>query len=419
MKWLIVKMNALGLCVRMIATSKWFKLVIVLFAMLLVALFWKVDASYSQPFTLPLSSFTATGSEWPELSGTLQRSVNMVRLHRPSKVQFFPCRSEECEESEIHDLIVGSQNKFVGVRFNLVENQGPCPIEVSLNRTQSLTLNIALPQKERCFAKVSILSTDATEISLNIDGGKQDAMRLESLRATLGPGSEMQLTINSPERNLPIWADDLILTRLDGTVSQYTDVLTGNTSTCRCSASSAVTLTHKKGFGAFPTIPRNAIDGLVTTLPIQVERPEKLLVNGEKCERLRYDLLAVLGFILGILAFLFGFLEKTKCVVQRPKRLRDEKRKPIEAELSIADAIEDESYVSTVTTEQPQPPGIIKKIRAEEVSLRGARNLPDILATDRSVEVIQSSTAGASLQNSGVDENSRGRKDNTHTGGQQ
>jgi hypothetical protein len=318
MKRLMVKISAMGLCVCVIVTSGWFRLAIFLLAVVLAVLFWREDAAYSQPFDLPLFSFTATGSEWPELSGTLQRAVTMVRLYRTSSVQFYPRLFSGYDESGLHEIIVDSQSRdgkpgFVGVRFKPVETEGPCPVEVALNQTQSLTLKIALPQKESCSAKVSILSTASTKSSVSINGGKQESMGLESLRATLGPGSEIQLTLSSPKRHLPIWADNLMLTRLDGTVSQYTEVLTGNTSTCRCSAFSAVTLTHKKGFGAFPVIPKNAIGDRIATLPIRVERPEKLLVNGERCVNLRYDILAVLGFTLAILQLLLEFLEKTIC----------------------------------------------------------------------------------------------------------
>ena len=76
------------------------------------------------------------------------------------------------------------------------------------------------------------------------------------------------------------------------------------------------------------------------------------------------------------------------------------------SETLVADATEDEAYVSTVTAKRSPAPGTIKEIDADEISLRGARNLPEVLATEPSVEVTQSPKAGSTLQIRGFDEKS-------------
>jgi outer membrane cobalamin receptor len=78
----------------------------------------------------------------------------------------------------------------------------------------------------------------------------------------------------------------------------------------------------------------------------------------------------------------------------------------VETEMLSADTVEDEAYSSTVTAQRPSPPGTVKKIDAAEISLRGARNLPDVLATEPAVEVNRSPKAGATLQIRGFDEKS-------------
>ena len=67
---------------------------------------------------------------------------------------------------------------------------------------------------------------------------------------------------------------------------------------------------------------------------------------------------------------------------------------------------ESDLYTSTVTAKRPPAPGNVVEIDAEEIALRGARNLPEALALEPSVEVSRSPKAGASLQIRGFDEKS-------------
>ena len=62
------------------------------------------------------------------------------------------------------------------------------------------------------------------------------------------------------------------------------------------------------------------------------------------------------------------------------------------------------TFTTVVTGKQAPPLGTVSKIDANEISLRGARNVPAALALEPSVEVNQGPKAGATLQIRGFDE---------------
>lgn len=67
---------------------------------------------------------------------------------------------------------------------------------------------------------------------------------------------------------------------------------------------------------------------------------------------------------------------------------------------------EDPAYSSVITGKRPFSPGTVVKLDKDEIALRGARNLPEALATEPGVEVSRSPKAGSTLQIRGFDEKS-------------
>jgi len=60
--------------------------------------------------------------------------------------------------------------------------------------------------------------------------------------------------------------------------------------------------------------------------------------------------------------------------------------------------------ITVVVARRPQPLGSVSRIDAKEISLRGARNVPDALRLEPSVEINQSPKQGSTLQMRGFDE---------------
>ncbi|GEM_PF-1228110 len=69
-------------------------------------------------------------------------------------------------------------------------------------------------------------------------------------------------------------------------------------------------------------------------------------------------------------------------------------------------ACQEVEATTVIVGKRPPPPGTITQVDAREISLRGARNLPEAIAAEPSVDIQQGPKAGATLQIRGFDERS-------------